>query len=410
VFASTRFIVLAGVLLASSPLYAQSSTCPNVSFDAFSMARQARRIVADYQNLHETHQDDMQRLALLYSLQTGRKKPWSFSVAGLVDWDNTFGFDACTNQGPWQAKLNPLMLGGVASFELDSIGLGVEGFALLAIDRLEATPTTAQTMTADGGVKDPTGLANIRADQSMYGGRLSYRDLATVVTGVISSAPVENTVGVDGREFIFDGATDAEPDRIYMGAGIPRFNVYSHIIFDEKDVRADQFEIRAERLPLPYYELNGLLGIRYLNDEGQLILDLGVGNILKIISVDISVEHSPFNLRHARLRADFDKSWGWEPEDLTKIEPGLEAYPRFAFDMGAFAETSWFQSRYLEEQTGNTGAWGVAVGAFVRPDLTIFVNRIDFLVGVNQPERIENLSEVANHWNFGVRLYSRFGL
>jgi len=78
--------------------------------------------------------------------------------------------------------------------------------------------------------------------------------------------------------------------------------------------------------------------------------------------------------------------------------------------MGAFAETSWFQSRYLEEQTGNTGAWGVAVGAFVRPDLTIFVNRIDFLVGVNQPERIENLSEVANHWNFGVRLYSRFGL
>jgi len=347
---------------------------------------------------------------LLYFLQTGREKPWSFAVAGLIDWDNTFGFDACTNQGPWEAKHNPLMVGGVASFKLESIGLGVEAFALLAIDRLEAAPTLAQTTTPDGGVKDPTGLANIRQDQSMLGGRLSYRDWATVVGGIIQDGGVENTVGEDGRELIYDGDQNKNPDRIYLGAGVPRYQAYTHIIFDAQDVRADQLELRIDALPLPYYGLTALVGLGYIEDESEVVVDLGVGNILKVFSIDVGFEHRPFQLRHARLRAELDSSWGWEPADLKAIEPGLEAYPRFAFDTGAFIETSWFQSRYLEEQTGQTGAWGVSFGAYVRPDLTIWVNRIDIVAGVNQPEEIERLSEAAGHWHLGVRIYSRFGL
>jgi len=383
--------------------------CSGVSFDAFSTARKARRIVSDYERLHSVHAHDMGRLKLLYSSQTGAEKPWSFGVAGLVDWEQQFGFEACSNLGPWTATLNPWTLGSIGSLEINSIGLGFEVFGLWVFDRLEASPTEAQTRTDDGGFRDPVGLASVRSDESMVGARLTFRDWATLVGGWIQSEPLQRVVGEDGRELIV-GSQEVLPDRIYLGAGVPRFNLYSHVIFDERDVQLDHAKIGIQGFPIFVHALTASAALGYIGDEEQVVLGLGVGNILGHFSADISLEHDSPRLRHARVRAEVDKSWGFEPDDLRAIEPGLEAYPRFAFDVGAFADLSYFQSQYLSEQRGLDGLWGTSFGAYVRPDITIFVNQIDFYFGVNTPERIERMSEGADHWYLGVRLYSRLGL
>lgn len=82
----------------------------------------------------------------------------------------------------------------------------------------------------------------------------------------------------------------------------------------------------------------------------------------------------------------------------------------FALDLGAFVETSWFQSRYLLERHEGPGVWGVYTGFFVRPDLTLLMGRMDFFVGVNRPERVARLTESADNWELGLRLHGRLGL
>lgn len=392
----------------SSAVLAQTP-CPQVSVDAFSMARKSRRIVADYEKLHNVHMQDMRRLDLLYSAQTGREKPWGVGFAGYLDWQKNFGFESCTNLGVWDASLNPWTAGGIATFNLANPDIGVEVFSLLTIDRLEASPTDEQIRTPDGGFRDPTGLASVRQDEWMVGGRLSYTDWLSVVGGLIQSGPIQNITGEDGRQFVWSDSGEKPQDRVYLGVGVPALDLRAHLLFETEDVAPDLLELDLRGYWLPY-DLLAIAGVAYVEDEGQVVLNLGVGNILGFLTTDLSLEHSPFGLRHARVRADLGKSWGFEPEDLAQIEPGLEAYPRFAFDAGGFVETSYFGSDYLQKQTGGEGVWGVNFGGYVQPDLTIWVNRMDIFAGVNQPEQISKLSDLRDHWHFGVRLYSRFGL
>ncbi len=280
----------------------------------------------------------------------------------------------------------------------------------MVVDRLVASPTELQLYAPDGNVRDPVGMASLRGEQSMFGGRLQFRDWASVVAGSIRAAPIENYPGDDGRQLASDAVDSTEPNRLYLGLGVPRYNVHAHILFDPNDVTPDTLDVRLNRIPLFYYDLFGQFALRYIEDESQLTLELGVQNIAGFLSVDVGFEHRPVNLRHARIRADWSAFSGWDAVELAEIQPGLEAYPRFGFDYGAFAETAWFQSRHLREQTGDGGVWGMYAGFFVRPDITILMGRLDIFFGVNRPEHIERLSQSADHWEFGVRTHGRFGL
>lgn len=368
-------------------------------------------MIADYQRLEAIHVNDMERVAELYRSQTGREKPWSAAVAGVFESNTIYGFDSCTNQGPWSANLNPWLLGGILSIDVNTLGIRTEAFALLVIDRLVASPTDIQTGAADGGMREPVGMANLRGEQAMFGGRLQFRDWASVVAGSIHARPVQNLEGDDGRQLVSGAVDPAALDRIYLGLGVPRYDVHAHILFDPNDVATDTLDVRINGIPLFYYGLIGQFALRYITDESQLTLELGVQNIAGFLSVDVGIEHRPVNLRHARVRADWSAFSGWDSNELVEVQPGLEAYPRFGFDYGAFAETAWFQSRHLREQTANnTGVWGMYAGLFVRPDITILMGRLDIFFGVNRPEHIERLSQSADHWEFGVRTHGRFGL
>lgn len=164
---TARLVFSVVVLVGLLPHLAAAQTCPSVETDPFSLSRQTRRIVADYQTLRKLHFDDMQRNASMFARQTAGKRPWALATAGLVEWQNTFGFTACTNHGVAKSALNPLMLGSIATVDLNSKGFVFEGFALLAVDRLQASPTSAQEPGADGTVSDPTGLASVSSQQSM---------------------------------------------------------------------------------------------------------------------------------------------------------------------------------------------------------------------------------------------------
>lgn len=395
-------------LLPGRPALAQAGACLATDYNLFSLARRARRSVADYERLRQIHRDDLARNARLYQAQTGQPMPWGFGVAGVVEWERSFGFEACTNLGPWPSSLAPLMLGAIGTLAVAEPGLELEVFALATFDQIQAAP--AQTTGADGGVRDPSGMAYAAASQTMFGGRVAYRDWATVVAAYLQDEPLRNVAGDDGRQLLLSDAHGDQPGRIYLGAGVPRYALFADLIVAQRDATPDILALRTDEIALPWLGLSGRAGLAYIADERQATLELGVGGLLEILSADLSLEHRPLRLRHARLRLDRELTWGWEPDELARIQPGAEAYPRFAFDLGGFAELSWFNSRYLEERTGRAGAWGVYGGGFVRPDITILMGRLDLYCGFNQPERLAQLSELVGHWQFGLRLHGRFGL
>lgn len=388
--------------------YAQTPSCPNANDDAFAVARRSRRVVSDYQDLHRIHREDLARNEALYVRQTGEPMPWRFALAGVVDWSRTFAYDVCSNQGPWQGSLQPLRLGAVASLSLPRLGFSLETFIVFVQDRIVADPTAEQVRTPDGMVRDPTDLANVYTNETFYGGRLTVLDWATMVGGYIATAATQTVVGEDGRELFVGGQTLAPRGRVYLGAGIPRYHVFANVLFDDADIEADQLGLELDRLPLPWWSLEAIGAVAWIDDERQATLTLGVGNILGLFTVETAFEHRPVALRYARLRIDWDTSFGSEPPD--GIVPPEQAQPRFAFDLGTFAELSWYGSRYMQEQTGKGGAVGAYAGFYARPDITLLMAQLDFYFGVNRPEVIDRLVQAAGHWQVGVRLHGRFGL
>jgi hypothetical protein len=118
--------------------------------------------------------------------------------------------------------------------------------------------------------------------------------------------------------------------------------------------------------------------------------------VFGFLSTAVAIEHRPVALRHARVRAD------WSTPDQVE--------PRMGVDVGAFAELSWFGSRWLEAQTGSDGEVGTHLGVFVQPDLTLLMTRLELRVGVNEPDALALLSEAAGRWFVGFRLHGRLGL
>ncbi|MCK6547759.1 hypothetical protein L6R52_18045 [Myxococcota bacterium] len=401
-------IVLAFVL-AADVAWSQTPACPSGDEDVFRVARRSRRVAADAAALLAANRDDLARNARLYHLQTGEEMPWSFGLAGLVERTQTYGYDVCTSLGPWTGDLVPLRLGAIASFELPRVGVGVEAFVMLVQDRLTVTPTEAQTRTPDGGFREPTGLATLYVDDVMYGGRVTLFDWASVVGGWIETKDVRNVVGEDGREITVGPLGERASGRLYLGAGIPRYSVFTHVLFEERDVAAEQLEVNFERIPVPGVDfLVGTAGVGWIDDESQVFVELGAREIFGILSAEVSFEHRPVALRHARLRADWDTFFGREP--TARVERPELAEPRMGIDLGAFAELSWFGSRWLEEQTGRGGAVGGSFGVFARPDITILMTKLELLFGVNGPEELAAFSQAAGHWHVGFRLHGRLGL
>ncbi len=398
-------------LLSAAPVQGQTGDCRSTGSDVFAAARQGRRVVADYERLRRVHLDDMARNAALYRQQTGRDMPWSFGVAGIFDYTSTFGFGVCTNQGDWTGTLTPYRLGAISHLSLGELGLQLETFVMHTIDNLRASPTPGQTRTADGGYRDATGeLASASAHNTLYGGRITIGDKLTVVGGYIESGEVASVPGNDGRELVVDGLGSSRAPRLYLGAGVPRYDLFVNLLLDERDAAADRIALGAGAVALPWAGLVGSAAVGYIADEAQATASVGVHNLLRHISLEASTEHRPFRLRHARARVDWGWSWGIEPDELRQQQPAGDARPRFAFDLGTFAELSWFGSRWLAEHAGRSHAWGTYMGAFARPDFTVFMARFDFYLGINRPDELETISNLAGHWQVGVRLHGRFGL
>lgn len=387
---------------------AQNGDCPSEGSDAFALARRSRRIIADYQRLHTIHSEDMARNAHLYRRQTGEEMPWSFGAAALIEYEQNFGFDVCTNLGPWDATLTPILVGGITTFELNRLGLRFEGFAFTTSDALVAAPTEAQTRTPDGGFREPTGLASVSAREWMYGGRFSLFDWVSVVGGYIETTDAVRFTGEDGRMLIVDDVPSVRPGRVYLGAGVPRYGLYAHLLFDDEDVATDDFQLLADAIPFPEVPFFGIAGVGYIEDESQATVTLGLADIIGLFTVDVSFEHRPVALRHARIRVDWDAAYGLIPTE--PVEDPKDARPRMGVDLGAFGELTWFGSRHLEEQTGTKNAWGFLAGTYVRPDITILAARLDLYFGINSPDALARFSELVGHWQMGVRVQGRFGL
>lgn len=384
------------VILFTVGLEVSAQSVPCSGTDVFSESRKARRIVSDYDGLRAIHQRDLSRLDLLWERQTGRKKRASGSVAGFVAWTKELGYETCTTLGGQPASLNPWTLGALGHARLP-FGLSIEAASVVVFERLELQ-TAAQN-------------ASVRADESMLSLRLSLHDWADVQGAWIESEAVQSFPGPDGEEILVGAQTpESETGRLFFAMGVPALSLRTYVIWDPSDVSPATISLGVRDFPILYKGLEATALVEYRGDEQQGILRLGVGNVLDVFSAELGAEHRSVKLRHALLRAELGKSWGWEPEDLAEYAPDQEASPRFAFDAGVWGQATYFNSEYMQLSQGESHLWGFQAGFWASPDITIWVNRIDFSFGLNQPERLEDLSESAGHWSINVQLYSRFGL
>jgi hypothetical protein len=387
--------------------FAQDCTAEDA--DIFQTARRARTIVADYNDLHRIHRDDLARNEA-FARATDQELPWRFDFAGIVSNRSTFGFEVCTNQGPREANIGPLSAGGLFSVDVYDWGVGVEAFALLVNESLQVAPTEEQTRTEDGGFRDPVGLANIQVAEAIYGGRITAHDWASVVVGYIETGELDNNPGDDGLALDAPANRQTRNGRFYLGAGSPFADTSLHIIFEPEDVDSDIIELRADAVPLQKdWKMVGVAGAAYIEDESQVTLDLGVADAFDSLTLVTATEFNPVRLRHVRGRVD----WDGGPETILRSknpQTDQENAMRLALDLGAFAELSYFNSRHLEEETGRDHVWGAAFGGTLRPDATILMGQIDLWFGVNRPAELARVSNFVDHWQMGVRAHGRFGL
>jgi hypothetical protein len=393
---------------------AVAQDCSARDADIFSRARRARAIVADYNKLHRVYRADLARNRAFFKRETGKDMPWRFDLAGVISTKSTFGFEVCTNRGPWGASINPLSAGGLLSVDIFDWGVGVEAFGLVVSNSLKADPTEAQTRTPDGGFREPVGLAYVNETQAIYGGRLILHDWASLVVGWIESAPIDNQPGRDGRVIDAGELSSEYSQRWYIGLASPFGDTSFHILYEPEDVSSDLIELRAAALPLPIdFDAVGVLGVAYIEDESQVALEMGVDRVFDFLSLNSQLEFNPIRVRALKARVE----WDGGPELILRSEdsdpsPQVDnsGALRLALDLGAFAEATYFNSRYLEERTGRDHVFGAAFGLSARPDATIAMLQIDLWTGINRPAELARISDFVDHWQFGARFHGRFGL
>ncbi len=395
------FLVVAAALLAVSPS-AHAQDCGAADADIFRAARRSRAIVSDYNTLHDMHRDDLRRNED-FARRTHQKVPWRFDLAGVIALRETLGFDVCTNKGRWDASLTPFMAGGFLSFDENEWGVGFELFALQSSLVLSAVPTDAQQLAQqDPNNTDTIHMASVSDGESMVGGRLVLQEWASVVFGYINTIPVSANAGSDGR-VIKTGPGTTSHDRVYLGLASPYGESSFNLVFDPQDVGTDVAELRFAGLPFPADLAKGVVGVSYIDDEKEPVLELGAAEAFDFLSLTTATEFNPLRLRELDARV----YWDGGPEMI--LHSGDDAL-RLAVNLGAFAQVSYFNSRHLEEQTGRSDVWGIAFGGYARPDVTILMTRFDVWFGVNRPDEIARISDFVGHWQVGMRFHMRLGL
>lgn len=381
---------------------AHAQDCGAADADIFRTARRSRAIVADYNRLHAIHRADLRRNEA-FARRTNQKLDWRFDLAGVIAVRQTLGFEVCTNQGEWDANLSPFVAGALLSVDVYDWDMGVEAFVLQSTDVLNASYTDAQMLAAGDENTPSPDVANTQAGEYMSGLRLTRHEWASLVFGYIGSMPLENYPGDDGRVILTGAGDNVRDDRIYLGLASPYGGGSFDLLFEPGDVATDIVALRFDALPMPEHFGRGVVGASYIDDESQPVLDLGVDHAFDFLTVNLATEFNPIRLRSALARADVEGG----PELV--LHQG-ETAARLAVDFGAFGEVSYFNSRHLEEQTGQSDVWGVAFGGFARPDITILMSRIDLWFGVNRPDELARISDFVDHWQVGMRFHVRFGL
>ncbi|AWV90911.1 hypothetical protein [Bradymonas sediminis] len=384
-----------------------AQTCPSEDADIFQSTRRARSIIADYNRLHRVYREDLERNRLFLEREAGKAMNWRFDMAGVFSNTSTFDFEACTNRGARDARAGTMTGGGLASIDLYQLGVGLEVFGVFVGNSVNAVAT-------GDGYQDPVGLASVQENEAIYGARLVLHDWASLVVGWIETGTVQNYPGDDGLIVAAGDAQSRARQRAYIGVASPFGDTSLHLLYAPEDIQSNLIALRAEALPLPVdFEAVGVAGLAYIEDESQLTLELGLAQIWDTFLVSSEFEFNPLRVRSLRARAE----WTGGPEKVVRAEdtdpsPQVDTSGvlRVALDLGVFAEATYFNSRHLEDQTGEDHAFGTAFGLTLRPDVTILMLQIDTWAGVNRPDELARVSDFVDHWQFGMRVHGRLGL
>lgn len=408
---SVLLISILSQALLSSTAFAQD--CGSQDADIFQSTRRARSIVSDYHQLHRRYHADRARKRALLERDTGNPLTWRADFAGLVNLKSTGEFDICTNLGSWKATADALSVADLTSLDLYHWGVGLEAFAISSDNGL--------TALENGVDQDHRSVASIRENDLFFGGRFTVHNWASLVAGWIYSKGLDRRLGNDGRDIDIGASTAQAAPRAYIGLASPLGDTTFHLLYEPEDVHSDLIELHVAALPLPG-EINavGVAGLKYIKDESQVIIELGLAEFREYFSINSEIELNPLRLRSLKARFEY-MSGTYYPADFVEDAAATQALQKTQepdttwifrpdFDVGAFAEVTYFNSRHLQAQTGQRDALGTNIGFSLRGDLTIFMMQMEFWTGINRPEELAQISDFAGHRQFGLRTTFRLGL
>ena len=386
---------------------AHAQPCAAKDNEVFLATRRARSIVSSYEAFNRHHALDLAH-NVEFGKRTNQELSWRFAMVGMFELKQTYGFEVCSNQGPWGASVLEFYGGGLVGVDLVKLGVGIDAFALMSSLDIIAKPTLMQTTTPEGLSQDPQGLATTGTSETMYGTRVTLYEWGSLVGALISVHPPSLLAGDDGRRLEVP-VGGSQGDRYYLGLGTAFGGGTFNLLLNDEDTFGDLAGVRFDQLPTTFDAFKGVAGASWIREEQRGMIDLGVSQVWNTFSLVTSTEFAPMRLRSVVGRAQ----WSGGPEAIlrsTDPETGIESAMRAALDLNVFGQLSYFNSSYLERQTERSDVLGGAAGVSARADLTFLMASLDLWFGLNQPLELARVSQFVGHPQMGVRLHIRLGL
>jgi hypothetical protein len=412
------------LILCALPATARAQDpCEARELDVFASARRARRVVEDYNALHDSLRRDLDALDAGY-LTTD--EPPSVRVYGAPIADVSIWADAptCLDGQRRDANLQAIRFGGLAGAHVRDLDLRLEVFWITGADTLDISIPAPDDPMPIAGAAAPSDVV-LSQSQSLLGARVQLTRWAEVTLAQIADNRSPDPLNPAPQA--------AEPSRLYLALGVPALNLRTDLILDQRDQSLQTLYLDLNRLSI--FDTGFALSARagYLQDEAQVFTALGLAIPLfaddeeelvtttstdaPLISYDslssttarlypeVSVEWDDPRLRHARLRgevqhtvlSDFDDREAATLMDVPYV------------DLGAFVEATTFHSRALEQRVDEAWAWGWGMGIHAALGLRLMSINLDMSGHLNRPETLAQVSELAGSGELRMLLSWRIG-
>ncbi len=383
-----RALCLAALLTLASAAGARADCPDNADIGTFlNAANSARSLTEDWEALREL--TDWDAAQLVEGYRGGHPEGPRFAAGVQLTFHSwrQGGFALCKDAAPIQTDLTRLWASLAGNFDDTVSGWG--GFAQLF---LPATGFFQNVPRADGS-SGTASVGQVTYSQAMGLGLLRWKGWVELGGGYLGARELSVAQGVARPP----GASQAQDSgRPVIAAASPRLHLYSLFVIGDEAAPLEQAWLSLRQFPLGRLPIDVSAELGRLAVEDQVYLALGAGawgpwweDLVPRVEVEVTPEFNTPRLRSARvsLSVEVGGSGGRE------YAPWLPGWLR----LGGYLRGSVFNSRYLEEVTGVTGALGWEAGARVQVGVPLAAFVLEGGAARNRPQDLSAFPAGVHH-------------